>query len=139
MKITPRDSQVLDLLIQGADNKEIGAELNISPRTVKQHLRTLFLRAGIRDGSKRTRLAMMYRAIKGVTIPSGLTRSNNLTAREEEAFRLVVTGRSNKQAADELSVTLQVFKNHLRVIFDKMGVWNRTELAMKSTEAVYVA
>ena len=29
----------------------------ISPRTVKQHLRTLFLRAGIRDGRKRVKLA----------------------------------------------------------------------------------
>jgi hypothetical protein len=34
MKVTPRDQ-----------------------RTVKQHLRTLFLRAGIRDGRKRVRLA----------------------------------------------------------------------------------
>ncbi len=29
----------------------------LSPRTVKQHLRTLFLRAGIRDGRKRVKLA----------------------------------------------------------------------------------
>jgi DNA-binding NarL/FixJ family response regulator len=57
IKITPRDHQVLDLLIQGCSNKEIAAELNISPRTVKQHLRTLFLRAGIKDGRKRVKLA----------------------------------------------------------------------------------
>jgi DNA-binding NarL/FixJ family response regulator len=31
--------------------------LNISPRTVKQHLRTLFLRAGIKEGRKRVKLA----------------------------------------------------------------------------------
>jgi hypothetical protein len=31
--------------------------LKISPRTVKQHLRTLFLRAGIREGRKRLKLA----------------------------------------------------------------------------------
>jgi DNA-binding NarL/FixJ family response regulator len=57
IKITPRDRQVLDLLVQGCSNKEIAKELNISPRTVKQHLRTLFLRAGIREGRKRVRLA----------------------------------------------------------------------------------
>ncbi len=57
IKITPRDHQVLDLLIQGCSNKEIAAELNISPRTVKQHLRTLFLRAGIKEGRKRVKLA----------------------------------------------------------------------------------
>ena len=57
MKVTQRDEQVLKLLLQGCSNKEIGSQLNISPRTVKQHLRTLFLRAGIRDGRKRVKLA----------------------------------------------------------------------------------
>jgi len=57
MKITPRDQQVLKLLVQGCSNKEIANQLNISPRTVKQHLRTLFLRAGIREGRKRVKLA----------------------------------------------------------------------------------
>jgi DNA-binding NarL/FixJ family response regulator len=57
MKITPRDQQVLKLLVQGCSNKEIAVQLKISPRTVKQHLRTLFLRAGIQEGRKRVRLA----------------------------------------------------------------------------------
>jgi DNA-binding NarL/FixJ family response regulator len=57
IKITRRDQEVLRLLVQGCSNKEIAAELNISPRTVKQHLRTLFLRAGIRQGRKRVILA----------------------------------------------------------------------------------
>jgi DNA-binding NarL/FixJ family response regulator len=57
IKVTPRDRQVLDLLVQGCSNKEIAGQLSISPRTVKQHLRTLFLRAGIREGRKRVRLA----------------------------------------------------------------------------------
>jgi DNA-binding NarL/FixJ family response regulator len=33
IKITPRDEQVLQLLMQGCSNKEIAAQLNISPRT----------------------------------------------------------------------------------------------------------
>jgi DNA-binding NarL/FixJ family response regulator len=57
IKVTPRDQEVLNLLVQGCSNKEIAGQLNISPRTVKQHLRTLFLRAGIRDGRKRVKLA----------------------------------------------------------------------------------
>ncbi len=61
VKVTPRDQQVLNLLVQGCSNKEIAGQLNISPRTVKQHLRTLFLRAGIREGRKRVKLAIaMY-------------------------------------------------------------------------------
>ena len=57
IKVTPRDEEVLQLLVQGCSNKEIAQQLRISPRTVKQHLRTLFLRAGIRDGRKRVKLA----------------------------------------------------------------------------------
>jgi DNA-binding NarL/FixJ family response regulator len=41
IKITRRDHEVLQLLVQGCSNKEIATELSISPRTVKQHLRTL--------------------------------------------------------------------------------------------------
>jgi ATP/maltotriose-dependent transcriptional regulator MalT len=66
IKVTPRDQQVLNLLVQGCSNKEIAGQLNISPRTVKQHLRTLFLRAGIRDGRKRVKLAIaMYSGEEG--------------------------------------------------------------------------
>jgi DNA-binding NarL/FixJ family response regulator len=57
IKITPRDEEVLKLLAQGCSNKEIAGQLQISPRTVKQHLRTLFLRAGITEGRKRVKLA----------------------------------------------------------------------------------
>jgi DNA-binding NarL/FixJ family response regulator len=57
IKITQRDAEVLKLLVQGCSNKEIATQLKISPRTVKQHLRTMFLRAGIRDGRKRVKLA----------------------------------------------------------------------------------
>ncbi len=57
IKITRRDEDVLNLLVQGCSNKEIAEQLHISPRTVKQHLRTLFLRAGITEGRKRVKLA----------------------------------------------------------------------------------
>ena len=57
IKIMPRDGELLRLLAQGCSNKEIAGELNISPRMVKQHLRTLFLRAGITEGRKRVKLA----------------------------------------------------------------------------------
>lgn len=57
VKVMPRDQQVLNLLVQGCSNKEIAGQLNISPRTVKQRLRTPFLHAGIRDGRKRVKLA----------------------------------------------------------------------------------
>jgi DNA-binding NarL/FixJ family response regulator len=56
-KVTERDGQILKLLLEGCSNKEIACELSISPRTVKQHLRSLFQRAGISSGRKRVKLA----------------------------------------------------------------------------------
>jgi DNA-binding NarL/FixJ family response regulator len=56
-KVTSRDGQILKLLTEGCSNKEIAGELHISPRTVKQHLRGLFHRAGISQGRKRVKLA----------------------------------------------------------------------------------
>jgi two-component system nitrate/nitrite response regulator NarL len=60
VKITARDREVLNFLVQGCSNKEIAAALNISPRTVKQHLRALCLRAGIQQGRKRVLLAKAF-------------------------------------------------------------------------------
>jgi DNA-binding NarL/FixJ family response regulator len=33
VKVTPRDQQVLNLLVQGWSNKEIAGQLNISPQS----------------------------------------------------------------------------------------------------------
>jgi DNA-binding CsgD family transcriptional regulator len=44
IKLEPRDQQVLGLLAQGCSNKKIASSLNISPKSLKQHMRTLFLK-----------------------------------------------------------------------------------------------
>ena len=51
-------------------------------------------------------------------------------SREEAVIRLVASGLSNKTIATELGTTEFVIKNYLRVIYDKLGMWNRTELAL---------
>ena len=53
IKITPRDREVLQLLMEGCSNKEIAAQLKISPRTVKQHFENTFS-AGGDSGWKKT-------------------------------------------------------------------------------------
>ncbi len=55
--VTTREQQVLNLLVQGFSNKGIGGELNISLRTVNQQLRIVFVRTGIREGSKHVEVA----------------------------------------------------------------------------------
>ncbi len=43
---------------------------------------------------------------------------------------LVWEGRTNPEIAGLLGTSEQIVKNHLRGIFDKLGVWSRLELAL---------
>ncbi len=47
--LSPREQDVLQLLVLGRSNKEIGAQLFISDETVKSHLKTLFAKLKVRD------------------------------------------------------------------------------------------
>lgn len=47
--LTPREQEVLQLLVRGRSNKEIGVQLFISEETVKSHLKTLFAKLKVRD------------------------------------------------------------------------------------------
>ncbi len=50
--------------------------------------------------------------------------------REQQVIQLVAEGLKNKEVADAIGTTEHVVKNYLRVIYDKLGLWNRVELAL---------
>lgn len=53
-----------------------------------------------------------------------------LNFKEVRVATLVWEGRTNPEIAATLGTTEQVIKNHLRNVFDKLGVWSRLELAL---------
>ena len=55
---------------------------------------------------------------------------NRLTPREVQVAALVWEGMTNREIGQSIGTTEQVVKNYLRVIFDKVGVWSRLELAI---------
>ena len=55
---------------------------------------------------------------------------NRLTPREIQVANLVWEGMTNREIGQTIGTTEQVVKNYLRVIFDKLGVWSRLELAL---------
>ncbi len=57
-------------------------------------------------------------------------RQYGLTPRELEIVSAIVSGDSNRDIADRLSISLQTVKHHLTSIFDKTGVSTRLELAL---------
>ena len=50
--------------------------------------------------------------------------------REYRVIELVAEGLKNKEVAEVIGTTEHVVKNYLRVIYDKLGLWNRVELAL---------
>ena len=56
---TPREKQILDLLLNGCGNADIAKELGMNPRTVKAYFKRLFIRFRIAGGIKRVKLAVL--------------------------------------------------------------------------------
>jgi DNA-binding NarL/FixJ family response regulator len=50
--------------------------------------------------------------------------------REQFIIQRVAEGCKNREIADSLGTTEHVVKNYLRSIYDKLGLWNRVELAL---------
>ncbi len=58
MANAPRQDQVIELLLQGCSNKEIGNRLGMAERTVKAHMNRLFLKYQINDPNKIKRVEL---------------------------------------------------------------------------------
>ncbi|WP_461218970.1 response regulator transcription factor [Lapidilactobacillus salsurivasis] len=54
----------------------------------------------------------------------------DLTAREREVLMLIAKGKSNKEIADELFITLKTVKTHVSNILAKLQVEDRTQAAI---------
>lgn len=50
--------------------------------------------------------------------------------REQRVIALVAQGLKNSEVAQVMGTTEYVVKNYLRIIYDKLGLWNRVELAL---------
>lgn len=55
-------------------------------------------------------------------------KQHNLTPRQEEIAFLAVTGHSNSEIAEKLFISEYTVKDHLKEIFRKIGIRNRSEL-----------
>ena len=61
-RLTPREEEILNLVMKGMKNKQIAEELSITTGTVKVHLMHIFEKTGVKD---RFELAMYGRKLRG--------------------------------------------------------------------------
>ncbi len=52
----------------------------------------------------------------------------SLTDREKQVLKLVAEGRSNKEVAEVLGISVKTAMSHREHVMEKLGVHNRTEL-----------
>jgi DNA-binding CsgD family transcriptional regulator len=62
--------------------------------------------------------------------PPAKRDAHSLSARELDVLRLLTVGRSNRQVANELVISLSTVAKHVTSILDKTGAANRTEAAV---------
>lgn len=58
------------------------------------------------------------------------TDKRGTSERELYIIQRVAEGCKNREIANALGTTEHVVKNYLRLIYDKLGLWNRVELAL---------
>jgi DNA-binding NarL/FixJ family response regulator len=56
--LTPQERQVAQLVSEGLSNKEVAAQLFLSPRTIDAHLRRVFAKLGVTSRTQLARLAL---------------------------------------------------------------------------------
>jgi len=47
ISLTERDVQILQLVVRGHTNREIGAQLQVDPATIRNHLSRIYLKLGV--------------------------------------------------------------------------------------------
>ena len=86
--------------------------------------------SGVADGEAAMSRAMAARLLKTVASHSSRPAPvESLTEREIEVLQLVAQGASNPAIAEELCITINTVKTHLKNILEKLQVENRTQAA----------
>ena len=72
---------------------------------------------------------LVIRTIRRLSEDTQLAPEHRLTLREQEIFRLIQDGLSNKEIAERLSIAPHTVKNHVHHLLEKLKVRNRHEAA----------
>jgi DNA-binding NarL/FixJ family response regulator len=127
--LTPRLREVISLVAQGLNNKQIADQLSVTENTVKNHLKYVLAKLDARDRAQL--VAIAYRL--GLLDPGDASealreRLTDLTPRLRDVFSLVAQGLNNKQIADQLGITENTVKNHLKYVLAKLDARDRAQL-----------
>jgi PAS domain S-box-containing protein len=151
-------NKLLDLPAVAKSGKEIRVELSLSPigeegGPAEENGSSSYVLAIVRDITERNRAeefaAQLLRHLSGEAlsepeplsavspeprVPLAEVQRVELTPRELEALRLLASGKTNRQIAQELLVSVSTVKGHVARIIAKLGVADRTQAAVRAVE-----
>jgi NarL family two-component system response regulator LiaR len=94
--------------------------------------------AGIKDAAEGNRVVLTQRTLHA-QIDSALRwpgRDIGLTERESELLSLLPTGMTNRELGEQLYVSENTIKTHLRQLYSKLGVRNRAQAAALAGQGI---
>ncbi|QBD79982.1 response regulator transcription factor [Ktedonosporobacter rubrisoli] len=89
-----------------------------------------FTPAKQKDKSQASTSAGLSNAINYANKASGTTNTGELTRREIEILRLIATGATNREIAEQLVISEGTVKNHISNVFSRLGLRDRTQAVM---------
>ena len=139
-QLAAMESQVRTILItERVDQADVVTALQLGARgVISKDSDSEILYRSIRkvmDGEywiSRASVADLVTAVRSLVVHAreGRTRKLKITPRQQEIIASIVAGHSNKQIAQQFSLSEDTVKRHLTNIFGKVGVTNRLELAL---------
>jgi len=82
--------------------------------------------------------AVAARLMEEVAVRGGTTGPDSLTPREREVVGLIARGLSNKRIALELGIAEKTVKTHVSSILGKLGLTDRTQVALHAVREHWV-
>lgn len=119
--LSAREAEVARAVLAGQDVEEIAAALFLAPGTVRTHVSRVLCAFGVA-----TRVGLL--AVVGVDAVEPAARPP-LSPRQEEVAALVASGRTNKQVAAEIGISVKGVEKHVGDILARWDAGSRFELA----------
>ena len=124
--------------LYGVAGRLLATAEETSGDTVRARIRMTSGSWAVLDGSRLEgeaggRVAITIRAATADEVLDILSRAYELTPRESELVRLVVGGLRTQQLAERLFITPYTVKDHLKAVFEKVGVKSRGALVGRMT------
>ena len=87
--------------------------------------------APLEDGRAKGQVVVTVESTPGADLAALLLAAHGLTRREQEVCREILAGRSTAEIATALFISANTVQDHLKSVFDKVGVRTRRELVAR--------